>query len=57
MEHAVRHRGLARIDELATSEVEAEGDGLGLVAGLRIAVPLGIGIWALLIWGVVHFLV
>jgi hypothetical protein len=57
VERALAPARIASIDDVFASECEAETDELGLIAGLRFAVPLGLGIWALLIWSVVHFLV
>jgi hypothetical protein len=57
MEHAVRSGRAVRVDELFADECEDEEavDEIGLIAGLRFAVPIGLAMWALLIWIVVHF--
>ena len=57
VERALAPARIAVADEVFGSEGGAESDELGMIAGLRIAVPLGLGIWALLIWSVLHFLV
>jgi hypothetical protein len=57
VERALTPARIASIDDAFVSECEAEADDLGLVAGLRFAIPLGLGIWALLIWSVFHFIV
>jgi hypothetical protein len=57
VEQAVQSGRIARIDELPGSECGGEDEEFGVIPGLRFAVPLGLGIWALVIWTVVHFLV
>jgi hypothetical protein len=57
MEHAVNPVRIARSEEVPLSECEVDDDDLGVIAGLRFVVPLGLGIWAVLIWFVVHFFV
>jgi hypothetical protein len=56
VEQVVQSGRIARIDELPASECGGEDEDFGVIPGLRFAVPLGLGIWALVIWGVVHFL-
>lgn len=57
MDHAIQRPAIGSIDEVFVNQIECEDDDFGLLAGLRIAVPVGLGIWAILIWGVIHFLI
>jgi len=56
VDHAIANRRIAGADDLFGNDAEGRDDELGFAAGLRLALPLGLGIWAILIWSVVRFL-
>jgi hypothetical protein len=55
----VLHTGTMVQGELTMSNPGANGqreDDLGFAAALRIAIPVGLGLWALAIYAAIHFL-
>jgi hypothetical protein len=56
VEHAIQHGRVGSIEDAFANDVQCPEEDFGLLAGLRVAVPLGLAIWAVLIWAVVRFI-
>jgi len=56
VEHAIQHGRLGSVDDVFANEIDCQEDDLSVLAGLRVAIPVGLAIWALVIWSIVHFL-
>lgn len=56
VEQALQRGHIAALDEALARQGDHEDDQLSFVAALRIAVPAGLGIWALIIWAAIRFL-
>ncbi|MEA2513636.1 MAG: hypothetical protein QOF33_4799 [Thermomicrobiales bacterium] len=56
MEQAIQPGRISNGDDMLANDFEGHEDQLAFFAGLRLALPLGLGMWAVLAWGVVHFL-
>ena len=57
MEQALRSGGLVHGEQFVSTHdasTQAEDD-LGFAAALRLAIPAGFALWALGIWGAIHF--
>jgi hypothetical protein len=55
VEHAIQRGQIGTIEDLFANDVQCQEDDFGLLAGLRVAVPIGIVMWAVMIWTVMRF--
>ena len=56
VEHAIQHGRIGTIEDVFANDVQCQQEDFGLLAGLRVAVPLGLAIWAVLIWTFMRFI-
>ena len=57
MEQAIQAGRIGSIDDVFAHDPQGQEEDFGLLAGLRVAVPLGLAIWAVTIWTVVRFVI
>ena len=55
VEHAIQRGQIGNVEDVFANDVPCQEDDLGLLTGLRVAVPLGLALWAVLIWTIAHF--
>ncbi len=56
MEHAIQHGRIGTVEDVFANDDPCQEEDFGLLAGLRVAVPLGLAIWAVLIWTFMRFI-
>jgi len=55
MEHAMQQKRRPSVEDVFSSDLFAGEDELAPAAGLRNAILLGAGVWAVILWSVFHF--